>query len=90
LTGESRDVPNEILMVETGLPMDEESFVQFRMLSKNDLYLDFDAAIFQEPGVHFDFRSWTFTRLPLISRSNWLPATTDPAANRSTPSSSCP
>lgn len=49
-TGGAGDAPNEMLMQHGGLPVDEESFFKFSMSSKNDLYVNWEQAIYKDPG----------------------------------------
>ena len=49
-TGGAGDAPNEILQNESGLPMSEDSFFVFTLQGKNDLYVNFEQALFKEPG----------------------------------------
>lgn len=49
-TGGTGDAPNEMLAAATGLPMDKDSLFQFTMQSKNELYLNFELALFRDGG----------------------------------------
>lgn len=44
------DFPMEYLRDHSGLPMDDESQVQFTIHSKNDMFVLLDAALFREAG----------------------------------------
>ena len=44
------DFPMEFIRDHSGLPMSDESQVQFTMLTNNEMFTTLDAAIFREPG----------------------------------------
>ena len=44
------DMPMEYLQSHTRLPVGEESHVLFTLQSKNEMYLNFESAIYREPG----------------------------------------
>lgn len=49
-TGGTGDAPNEMLSTKTGLPMGQDSYFVFSTSSKNDLYVNFETALFRERG----------------------------------------
>ncbi len=49
-TGGAGDAPNEILQLESGLPVGEDWFFTFTTQSKNDLYVEFENALFKDEG----------------------------------------
>lgn len=54
-TGGTGDAPNEMLQQNSGLPVGEESFVQFTLQSKNRLYTTFEQALFRDAGDQMRF-----------------------------------
>lgn len=47
-TGGAGDAPNEILQLDSGLPVGEESFFVFTKQGKNDLYVNFEQTLFKD------------------------------------------
>lgn len=47
-TGAAGDAPNEILQLESSLPIDDDSFFVFGSQSKNDLYVNFELYLFKD------------------------------------------
>lgn len=48
-TGGAGDAPNEILQLESGLSMGKDSFFMFTTQGKNELYVNFEQALFKDP-----------------------------------------
>jgi hypothetical protein len=44
------DMPMEYLQAHTHLPVGTDSHIKFTLQSKNELYLNFESAIYREPG----------------------------------------
>lgn len=44
------DTPVEFLPMHSGLPIGSDSHVKFSLQSKNDLYVNFENALFRDPG----------------------------------------